>query len=439
MITGGAGVGGKKHGPPGQPREEKWPLRRLKENPLQKRYFGDVSAEDLKALAANVALRGLRQPIEALPDGTILNGHMRLKALQMNGAAEAAVLVRYDLAGADEVTRERVFIEENLLRRQFDPLAKARAVPGLFLAEKKKSRSRLFGREEEEARDRVGAAIGMSGRNLNRYFAVLAAPTEVQEALRARALTLVTAARVAGLPAAVQQRIARRIGAGEPARAVVAEHLPESDGRHRKVADAVASFARSLGKGLHDLAGRLPEVRPGQLRQHVGRLREASEVIGTLRPGRMARRGGNRPHSGPPSGLDAARHAAAQRAAHQAVVLRDGPFSALMAAAVGLDRHFETAAHRIYLDRVLKDLGDPADPIERVLVEQLCMAHFRTAQLHVGAGQAQGAEAVKLYSAVAARMLGEMRRTALALKAYRTGAPAGLPRGANLKLFKAAQ
>lgn len=140
----------------------------------------------------------------------------------------------------------------------------------------------------------------------------------------------------------------------------------------------------------------------------------------------------------PPPGLDAARHAAAQRIAHQANALREGAFPALMATAVGLDRYFDTAAYRVYLGRVLKDLGDPADPIERMLIEQLCLAHFRTAQLHAGAGQAQGAEAVKAYNAVAARMLGELRRTALALKAYRTGVPAGESR-ATLKLFKAAQ
>ncbi len=275
-------MGGKKHGLPGRPREEKWALGRLRENPLQGRYFGDVSAYDLKTLAANIALRGLKQPIEVLPDGTILNGHMRLKALRLNGASDAAVLVRYDLAGADEATRERVFIEENLLRRQLDPLAKARAVLGLFLAEKKKPRARLYGRDEAEARDRVGQAIGMSGRNLNRYFAVLSTPTEVQEALRAGTLPLVMAARVAGLPAGVQQQIARRVAAGETADVVVGESFPDADGRHRKVADAVASFARALGKGLHDLAGRLHEVRPGHLRQHVGRLRDASEAIGTL-------------------------------------------------------------------------------------------------------------------------------------------------------------
>jgi hypothetical protein len=38
---------------------------------------------------------------------------MRLKALRLNGASEVAVLVRYDLAEADEATRERVLIEDD--------------------------------------------------------------------------------------------------------------------------------------------------------------------------------------------------------------------------------------------------------------------------------------------------------------------------------------
>lgn len=144
------------------------------------------------------------------------------------------------------------------------------------------------------------------------------------------------------------------------------------------------------------------------------------------------------PSGRPPTGLDAGKHAAAQRAAQQADVLKEGVFSALMASALGLDRFFDTSGFRVYLACVFEDLGDPADPIERMLIEQLCLAHFRTAQLHVGAGQAQGSEAVKIYNAVTARMLGEMRRTVLALKAYRTDIPT-MEKRATLKLLKAAQ
>ena len=142
---------------------------------------------------------------------------------------------------------------------------------------------------------------------------------------------------------------------------------------------------------------------------------------------------------GAPAGLDEARHAAAQRTSHEAGVLREGAFSALMATALNLDKYFGTGAYRVYLAGVMRDLGDPKDPIERMLVEQLCLAHFRVAQLHAGAGQANGLEATKLLNTVAARMLGEMRRTALSLKAYRTSAVPTNRQKAQLKLFKAAQ
>ena len=140
-----------------------------------------------------------------------------------------------------------------------------------------------------------------------------------------------------------------------------------------------------------------------------------------------------------PGGLDAARHAAAQRAAHQADVLREVAFPALMATALNLDKFFDAGAYRVYLANVLRDLGDPADPVERMLIEQLCMAHFRVAQLHGAAGQASGLEATKILNTVTARMLGEMRRTALGLKAYRTTAIPAKRQKAQLKLFKAAQ
>lgn len=140
----------------------------------------------------------------------------------------------------------------------------------------------------------------------------------------------------------------------------------------------------------------------------------------------------------PAPGLDEARHAAAQRTAHQAEVLRKGVFPALMASALGFDDFFETSAYKLFLERLLEDAGNPTDPIERMLVEQLAMAHFRIAQLHVSAGHAKVTEVIKMYNSVAARMLGEFRRTALALRAYRTRVPEGKPEK-SLKILKMAQ
>ncbi len=141
----------------------------------------------------------------------------------------------------------------------------------------------------------------------------------------------------------------------------------------------------------------------------------------------------------PPLGLDEARHAAAQRSAHGAEVLRANVFPAMLATALNLDNFLDANAYKIYLTNVMRDLGDPTDPIERMLVEQLCMAHFRVAQLHGAAALANGLEATKLLNTITARLLGEMRRTALSVKAYRATTVPAKSEKAQLKLLRAAQ
>ena len=139
----------------------------------------------------------------------------------------------------------------------------------------------------------------------------------------------------------------------------------------------------------------------------------------------------------PPPGLDADRHAAAQRAAFQADMLRQTVFPALMADAIGYDQLFDGRAYKVYLERLLADAGNPTDPVEVMLLEQLALAHLRIGQMHVTAGRAQGLEATKILNGAASRLLGEFRRTALALRAYRGRVPKRKT-SSPLKLVKAA-
>jgi hypothetical protein len=137
-------------------------------------------------------------------------------------------------------------------------------------------------------------------------------------------------------------------------------------------------------------------------------------------------------------GLDSARHQAAQRAAAQADALRTAVVPGFMATALSLEKLFDPEAYRLYLQQLIKDAGSPSDPIEKMLLEQLALAHFRIADLQAHGGVAKGLEAIKLLNTMAARMLGEFRRTALALQAYRSRLPAS-EQAKNLRLFKAAQ
>jgi hypothetical protein len=124
----------------------------------------------------------------------------------------------------------------------------------------------------------------------------------------------------------------------------------------------------------------------------------------------------------PTAGLDSERHLAAQRASHEAEIIRKAVVPASLATAIRIDQ-VGPNGYRAYLDLLMKEAGNPTDPIEVMMLEQLVMAHLRIAQLHGSAGQAQGIEAVKILCSAAARLLGEFRRTALAIRAYREGVP----------------
>jgi hypothetical protein len=78
----------------------------------------------------------------------------------------------------------------------------------------------------------------------------------------------------------------------------------------------------------------------------------------------------------------------------------------------------------LYLDQLLQDAGNPQDPIERMMIEQIALAHHNIGCLYVRASAADDLDQAKLYNAAAARLLGEFRRTVLALKKYREPTPA---------------
>jgi hypothetical protein len=81
-------------------------------------------------------------------------------------------------------------------------------------------------------------------------------------------------------------------------------------------------------------------------------------------------------------------------------------------------------AWRIYLDDCLARMGvtATADPVARMLAVQLVLVDHAVSRLLVRATGRAGAAEAGAYYAAAARLLAELRRTALALKAYGVGA-----------------
>jgi len=75
---------------------------------------------------------------------------------------------------------------------------------------------------------------------------------------------------------------------------------------------------------------------------------------------------------------------------------------------------------KVYFNSYLRDAGEPADPVEKILLEQLLLAHHRLAQLHARAEGVTGAEHLKILNGAASRLLSEVRRLALAIRQYRS-------------------
>ena len=275
-----------------EPRLEELRLADLTPHPDQAIYFRNYPVFEYGALKADIESKGLLHPIMVLPPdnaaglpaNTVITGHTRRKILLELGHDTTEALVRHDLRSATRADVDKLFLTDNVARRQQDRLGQARAAVRLFQIERElRGRSALRDPlRNGEVRDRVGQIVDMSGRNLSRYLNVLAAPVEVQDAFQAKRVTLVTAAKVSGLPKGDQAGLAARLRAGEDAKDVFAEFFPPRGGKHVKTADAVAAFARSIERAAADLAGRVEKVKPGPVRRNEDVLRGGERLIRRL-------------------------------------------------------------------------------------------------------------------------------------------------------------
>jgi hypothetical protein len=272
-----------------EPQKEKRKLDELLAHPLQGVYFDDLSEADLQMLAENISENGLRNLLEILPKNaahyppnTIVSGHQRRRALLMLGHDEADVLVRYDLAEASSDEIEKAFLSDNLARRQLDTLAKARSALRLLEIEKGRARGDLSRHDQAEARDRVGASIGVSGRSLSRHWRVLATPREVQDAHRRGELSMIVAEKVADLDDETQAAIVERMRLGEPAKAVVKEYVEVRRRSEANVNTAFTRFLRALYAATRDIGGRESELLSHIVAPHKELLRRGARLSSDL-------------------------------------------------------------------------------------------------------------------------------------------------------------
>jgi hypothetical protein len=75
-----------------------------------------------------------------------------------------------------------------------------------------------------------------------------------------------------------------------------------------------------------------------------------------------------------------------------------------------------------FRDRLLADAGNPSDPIEVMMIEQVVLAHMNIGRLQARSASSESVEAAKAYGTLATQLMGEFRRTCLALQMFRLSA-----------------
>jgi ParB-like chromosome segregation protein Spo0J len=257
----------------------KWKLKDLKPHPRQAELFPDLPILLLRDLAQDIEQRGLKEPLELLPDGTIVCGHQRKRAAELLGWEEINAWVNRELAEQGPLAVEQRLIEDNLVGRKLDRLDQVRCYRRLVEMAQDTPAEQRRRHQDGRLRDVVGERLGISGRTLERYLRVLDTPSEAQDAFRGGRISLVNASKVAVLPQEVQQQLAADLRDGANPKQAVAASLA---GREPDAFEAAfGPFLRSLNRyvpAVQPHAAQVTELAPGE----VAVLQDAPALIGQL-------------------------------------------------------------------------------------------------------------------------------------------------------------
>jgi hypothetical protein len=105
----------------------------------------------------------------------------------------------------------------------------------------------------------------------------------------------------------------------------------------------------------------------------------------------------------------------------QASVIQNICFASQALAALSLDDTATVSAMRLVLAQFREEAGSPSDPVEKLLLDQLVVAHLKVAELYAQAAETPTLEFKQLYAGAAARLLGAICQLVTTLTTYRTG------------------
>ena len=195
----------------------------LRPHPLQDVIYGDLSPSEFAALKQDIQHHGIRQPVEVTKDGVLVDGKHRVRALRELGIEEVEAII---VEAENEEAIEERFVTANLLRRQSDPVTKARAIQQLAKIESRRIGIRIDLHESGPFRERLASLLGnTSGRTIDRYLQLLRLEREIQDAVSSGQLPMTKALKIESLPKPARKAIVERLKQKEPPRKVVDEYL----------------------------------------------------------------------------------------------------------------------------------------------------------------------------------------------------------------------
>jgi ParB-like chromosome segregation protein Spo0J len=239
------------------------PVASLTPHPLQAQIYGPRADWQIEELAESMR-KGQDEPVEVLPDRTIISGHGRVAAAKRLGWETIRCRIRHDLAAAGPQAVEARLIEANLYRRQLSKLDMVRSYRHIrrllrtrygALAEKNEVKGDL--------RDLIAQRFGVSGRTLDRWLQVLELPLPIQQAVDDGRLPMTQAVKVATLERKVQTQIAGRIDSGESPRDIINEYARPAGKPARTLDEHLGQFLCSLERALAELGDKVPQIKTG--------------------------------------------------------------------------------------------------------------------------------------------------------------------------------
>jgi ParB/RepB/Spo0J family partition protein len=238
-----------------------YPIQELHSHPLQKELFVGLNEAGIAELAEDIQKRGLQNPLEILPNGTIINGHQRYFAYQWLGLEHIPVYIRHDFTEQPPDAVNEHIIQDNLQRKHLHPLEIAR---GYMLLREYYEERRAAGVELSftlrDLRTALARRFAISSRTLDRYMAALKAPPIFQDCCIHGRFPFHLLCKVGGLSSKKKAALMERVDKGEYFMTVIEEYTRPHQREQDRASKALLALARQLKRSIDDIEENIDKI-----------------------------------------------------------------------------------------------------------------------------------------------------------------------------------